>query len=173
VTIEEIFRTVEGVVAGMFDAKGVTLKWPQGDAAITVYADPERVQQILVNLLTNACKFTSAGGTVAVDCRTRRFEDEPRPAHAGEREVVAIRVSDTGRGIGAEHLASIFEPFVQIDSHLTKASQRGVGLGLAIAHTLARQMGGDLTVESALGRGTSFTLTLPFVASGVPTPNAV
>ncbi len=173
VAIDEILRTVEGIVGPVFDAKGVMLTWPQGGAAATVYADPERVQQILVNLLTNACKFTSAGGGVAVDCVTPCFEDEPRRAQAGEREAVAIRVSDTGRGIAPEHLASIFEPFVQIDSHLTKASQRGVGLGLAIARTLARQMGGDLTVESALGRGTSFTLTLPFVAAGVRTPSAV
>ncbi len=94
-------------------------------------------------------------------------------ALADKREVVAIRVRDTGRGIASEHLASIFDPFVQIDSHLTKASQRGVGLGLAIARTLACQMGGDLTVESVLGQGSSFTLTVPLVATSVSAPSAV
>jgi PAS domain S-box-containing protein len=115
-----------------------------------VRADPERLRQILLNLLTNAVKFTEAGGRVALACET----DDA----AG---VFRARVSDTGRGIPADQLERIFEPFVQVDRHRTPESQQGVGLGLAISRELARGMGGDLTVESTPGVGSTFTLTLP------------
>jgi signal transduction histidine kinase len=69
-------------------------------------------------------------------------------------------VSDTGRGIAAEERDRIFEPFVQVDRESTQASQRGVGLGLAISRDLTRGMGGDLTVESEEGRGSTFIVTL-------------
>ena len=71
-----------------------------------------------------------------------------------------VRVSDTGRGIPAEQLERIFEPFVQVDRHRVHDSQQGVGLGLAISRDLARGMGGDLTVESEEGRGSTFTAVL-------------
>jgi signal transduction histidine kinase len=73
---------------------------------------------------------------------------------------VCIRVADTGRGIAPEKLAMIFDPFVQVDARLTR-TQEGVGLGLAISRDLARGMGGDLTVDSKLGVGSTFTLVLP------------
>jgi signal transduction histidine kinase len=75
--------------------------------------------------------------------------------------VVAVRVADTGRGIPQGKLASVFEPFVQIDRQSTHGSQQGVGLGLAISRHLARAMGGDLTVVSVVGVGSTFTLMLP------------
>ncbi len=115
-----------------------------------VRADPERLRQVLLNLLTNAVKFTDAGGRVAVAC-----DDD---AAAG---VVRIRVSDTGRGIAADQLERVFEPFVQVDRHRTHESQQGVGLGLAISRELARAMGGELAAESTEGVGSTFTLTLP------------
>jgi signal transduction histidine kinase len=87
---------------------------------------------------------------VALACTTDRT--------AGE---VRLRVTDTGRGIPADRLASIFEPFVQIDRARTPEGQQGVGLGLAISRDLARGMGGDLTVESTPGQGSAFTITLP------------
>ena len=74
---------------------------------------------------------------------------------------VTISVSDTGRGISADKLDTIFEPFVQIDRHLTPTGQQGVGLGLAISRDLARAMGGNLAVQSDVGAGSVFTLTLP------------
>jgi signal transduction histidine kinase len=115
-----------------------------------VRADAEKLRQVLLNLLGNAVKFTDAGGRVALACAT--------DAAAG---VVRVRVSDTGRGIPAERRASIFEPFVQVDRQRTPEGQQGVGLGLAISRDLARGMGGDLTVESEVGSGSTFTLTLP------------
>lgn len=120
-----------------------------GDAA--VLADPDRLQQILLNLVTNALKFTPPGGEVTVICESD-----------GER--VLIRVRDSGVGIPSAHLQRIFSPFVQLDSPGTpvgSASSRGVGLGLAISRDLARAMRGDVTVESTPGAGSTFTIELP------------
>ncbi|HEX5076120.1 MAG TPA: ATP-binding protein, partial [Gemmatimonadaceae bacterium] len=117
---------------------------------LTAYADREKVQQILLNLLSNATKFTPADGSVTVT-----------GSAAGARgEHVRLVVRDTGVGIPAERLAQVFEPFVQVDdSHARRAE--GTGLGLAISRDLARGMGGDLTAESEVGVGSAFALTLP------------
>lgn len=110
--------------------------------------DPARVRQILINLLTNAIKFTPEGGRVWVKCESRG-------------NLLGIRVSDAGRGIPESQLATVFEPFVQIDRESTAARFQGVGLGLAICRELALGMKGDLLVESELGVGSTFTLLLP------------
>ena len=120
------------------------------DRPHVVRADPEKLRQILLNLLSNAVKFTDPGGRVAIVCEAERGAD-----------VGSVRVRDTGRGIPSDQLERIFEPFVQVDRHRTLGSQQGVGLGLAISRELARGMGGDLTVESTPGQGSTFTLTLP------------
>jgi signal transduction histidine kinase len=112
-------------------------------------ADRDKVQQVLINLLTNAVKFTPAGGRVVVDAA---------PADGAGR--VHVRVTDTGIGIRADKLQSIFQPFVQVDAGTSRRVE-GTGLGLAISRDLARGMGGDLDVESEVGRGSVFTLSLP------------
>jgi PAS domain S-box-containing protein len=114
---------------------------------IAVAADPDKARQILLNLATNAIKFSNESGRIEI---------------AAERDgaIVRIRVSDTGIGIPADKLAGIFDPFVQVDRS-PRRPQEGVGLGLAISRNLARGMGGDLTVASELGKGSTFTLTLP------------
>ena len=111
-------------------------------------ADVEKTRQILLNLVTNAIKFTDAGGRIDIACFSRGG-------------VVEICVSDTGRGISSEQLGRIFDPFVQVDRQLTPQSQQGVGLGLAISRDLAHGMGGKLTVHSEPRQGSTFTLTLP------------
>ncbi len=130
------------------------LAFQVGAEDLTVRADREKVQQILINLLSNAIKFTPPGGRVSV---------ASAPA-AGDAGVVQVRVTDTGIGIPPEKQASVFEPFVQVDMSRTRRSE-GTGLGLAISRDLARGMGGDLRVESAEGRGSTFILLLP--AAGV------
>jgi signal transduction histidine kinase len=112
-------------------------------------ADAERLQQILLNLLTNAVKFTPSGGRIGI-----------RVEPAGPD--VAIRVWDTGVGIAPEKLQTAFEPFVQVGRGLNNPMD-GVGLGLAISRDLARGMGGDLIVESTVGTGSTFTLLVPRV----------
>ncbi|MGK2935931.1 MAG: PAS domain-containing sensor histidine kinase [Gemmatimonadaceae bacterium] len=111
-------------------------------------ADREKTQQILLNLLTNAVKFTGEGGLICVE--------------AGERSSaqVFLRVTDSGMGIPPEMVRRIFEPFVQVELESAKARE-GTGLGLAISRDLARGMGGDLSAESRPGVGSSFELLLP------------
>jgi signal transduction histidine kinase len=115
----------------------------------TARADREKVQQIVINLLSNALKFTPEGGSVRLDAGL-----VAGPAR------VRLRVADTGIGIPPEKQASVFDPFVQVDMSRTRRSE-GSGLGLAISRDLARGMGGDLEVESTVGEGSTFTLWLP------------
>jgi signal transduction histidine kinase len=118
--------------------------------ATLVHADREKVQQILLNLLSNASKFTPMGGSVTVDAT-----DDP-----DDEGFVILRVCDTGVGIPADRLEQVFEPFVQVDANRTRNAE-GTGLGLAISRDLARGMGGDLYARSGDGEGSTFTLRLP------------
>jgi signal transduction histidine kinase len=146
--LDAALREMEALIAPQVRARHLRYRYEPCDPALSVRADRERLEQILVNLLGNACKFTEPGGEVSLRC-------ERRVRH------VRIMVHDTGRGIAPGKLRTIFEPFVQVDRHLTHESQQGVGLGLAISRDLARAMGGDLTVESELGVGSTFVLRLP------------
>jgi signal transduction histidine kinase len=157
-----ILADIELLVETQAAAKGVTLAEPRAStsaalAGLQVAADADKVRIILVNLLTNAIKFTDAGGTVALAA-------EPEPCGG----LVRVTVRDTGRGIDAVHLGRIFEPFVQVDRTRNPESQQGVGLGLAISLTLARAMGGNLTAESTPGVGSTFSLLLPAARDAAP-----
>ena len=120
--------------------------------------DDDRVRQILVILLSNAVKFTERGGSVRVSCGTVEAPGAEATLD-GDGPWVFLRVEDTGIGIAATDAGTVFEPFVQVDPGNTR-KRGGAGLGLAIGLELARRMGGDLTVRSALGKGSSFTLWL-------------
>ena len=147
VPVGEALAAAEALVIPQVRARGLTYVLGACDPNLRVQADPEKLQQILLNLLTNAIKFTEAGGDVRVEC-------------VATERVVSIGVMDTGVGIAPEKLASVFEPFVQVDQRLTRANE-GVGLGLAISRDLARGMGGDLRATSTPGAGSTFTLVLP------------
>ncbi len=123
-----------------------------------VTGDERRVRQILLNLLANAVKFTRPSGQVTVRCD--RFEGKAPFGPGPLGSWMCLGVTDTGIGIEAEHLETIFEPFVQLDASHTRA-RGGTGLGLAISRRFARLMGGDITVTSRVGQGTTFTLWLP------------
>ncbi len=155
VPIVTVIESVDMLVQPQFNTKGISYVLPKCDPSLTVRADREKLQQILLNVLSNACKFTDEGGVVTLECDPNVEGDGP------DRSMVAITVHDTGRGIAQGKLEMIFEPFVQIDRHLTGASQQGVGLGLAISRDLARSMSGDLVARSTVGEGTTFTLTIP------------
>jgi len=155
VDLASIMEDLEPLLGPQITAKGIgfdhdacTADTP--DRPHRMRADPEKLRQILLNLLTNAAKFTDPDGRITVRCET----DE-------DGRVVRIRVRDTGRGIPTDQLERIFEPFVQIERHRTEGSQQGVGLGLAISRDLARGMGGELAAESTPGAGSTFTLSLP------------
>jgi PAS domain S-box-containing protein len=123
------------------------------------WADEERVRQILLNLLSNALKFTEPGGRITVSAGTAAGPP-PDAELDSDGFWVFARVEDTGGGIPPERLEAIFEPFVQADMSLTR-QHGGTGLGLAISRRLARLMGGDLTVRSQEGVGSTFLLWLP------------
>jgi two-component system, OmpR family, phosphate regulon sensor histidine kinase PhoR len=143
----EVAEDVAASLAGAAERKGVALHRADQEAP-TVVSDADRLRQILENLVENAVKYTPAGG---------RIEITTRPAPHGGAEVV---VADDGPGIPPEHVPRIFERFYRVD----KARSRelgGTGLGLSIVKHLAEGMGASVNVESTLGRGTRFTVTLP------------
>ncbi|HVX39909.1 MAG TPA: ATP-binding protein [Gemmatimonadaceae bacterium] len=130
----------------------------EGDADALYDGDEDRVRQILVNLLTNAVKFTEPGGSVSLEAAATRRPDADARLFGGPW--VYIRVTDSGIGIPADQVAVIFDPFVQVDRGHTRSND-GSGLGLTISRRLARLMKGDLTVRSKPGEGSVFTLWLP------------
>jgi signal transduction histidine kinase len=135
--------------------KGQSLRWECPEDA-TFRGDQQRVQQILLNLLSNAVKFTPPDGSIDVRCiPATRGPD----GAAGADGWLRIDVEDTGIGIHPDQISEVFEPFVQGDQGFTR-EHGGAGLGLAISHRLATMMSGDLTVRSAPGEGTCFTLWL-------------
>jgi PAS domain S-box-containing protein len=150
------------------DARGVALEGAQLvlDGTDRYVGDDDRVRQILVNLLTNAVKFTSRGGRVWVESgRADRVRDS---THVRRGEAVFVAVHDTGVGIPPNQLDAIFAPFVQGTTGHTRPKD-GAGLGLTISRRLARLMGGDLLVRSETGRGSIFTLWLPAAATRTTT----
>jgi signal transduction histidine kinase len=114
-----------------------------------VRGDHAKVEQILLNLLSNAVKFTLPGGAISIMCEQRG-------------DCFELSVRDTGIGIPEGEIDTIFQPFVQVGRSLT-SKQEGTGLGLAISSDLATAMGGELRVESKIGKGSTFTLSLPSV----------
>jgi signal transduction histidine kinase len=126
---------------------------------IVVRADSDKLQQVLLNLMSNAIKFTESGGRISVDTGTRSDGTSSAAENAAENAVF-LRVSDTGIGIPRDRQETIFDPFVQIDRQRTNGVE-GTGLGLAISRDLARGMGGELRVRSVVGEGSCFTITLP------------
>jgi signal transduction histidine kinase len=147
VPVVDALVEVEAMVAPQLQAKGLSYELSSPSRELSVVADREKLQQIMVNLLSNALKFTATGGRITVAC-------------SASQRSVSIAVIDTGRGIPDDKLEVIFEPFVQVERALTRETE-GSGLGLAISRQLARAMSGELTVTSELGAGSTFTLTLP------------
>jgi PAS domain S-box-containing protein len=158
-------RQATELVAPQSATRNVTLS--EADVHPVRYCgDPDRVRQVLVNLLGNAVKFTPAGGTISV--RSRICARTPPGTGLGEGPWVGVEVRDTGIGIPPDEIERIFEPFTQVDQAYTR-EHGGTGLGLAISRRLARRMKGDLTARSEPGEGSCFTLWLP----AIPAPELV
>jgi PAS domain S-box-containing protein len=145
-SVNETLAVLDALTEPQVAAKGIAYEKARCEPGLTAWADEEKTRQILINLVSNAIKFTPRGGTITIEC-----EDDD--------EVVRFRVRDTGRGIAREKLELIFEPFVQVNKQFPR--DEGVGLGLAISRDLARMMHGELTADSEVGVGSLFTLTLP------------
>lgn len=146
VEVEPVLQEVRQLMEPQATAKGLTIMWIVGPREARVNADKQRLKQILINLASNAVKFTETG-TVTLGWDI-----------AGSS--VTMRVTDTGPGIAADKIGTIFDPFVQVgDSKV--ARNEGVGLGLAISRELTRLMGGTLSVQSSAGAGATFLLEFP------------
>jgi signal transduction histidine kinase len=148
------------LVQPMAEARGITIEAKRlGEGDPLYEGDEDRVRQILVNLLTNAIKFTAPGGRVSA--RWGVTADPDRDARlTGSGPWLLARIEDTGIGIPSDQIAAIFDPFTQVEGGHPRQSD-GSGLGLTISRRLARLMRGDLTVRSQLGKGSVFTLWLP------------
>ena len=146
VPIDSALRSLESMIGPQFSEKGLRFAFDGCDPALLARGDRDRIAQICVNLLTNATKATPAGGAVTLSCTA----DDQR---------VYVRVADSGIGIPADKLETIFSPFTQLGRSLSNP-RAGAGLGLSISRGLATAMGGSLTAESNEGQGSTFTLTL-------------
>jgi signal transduction histidine kinase len=145
--VQVVVESALPMIEPQVKARGLRLEVEAVDSGLLFLADRERVQQIVLNLLSNAVKFTPQGGTVTV-------------AVSAKPDEIHLCVQDTGVGIPPDKLDAVFEAFYQVEASQNR-SYGGTGLGLAISRNLARAMGGDLTVKSALGEGSTFRLRLP------------
>jgi len=147
VPLRALIGDLDAVAGSLASTKSLDYDCLSPGATVYVTTDPDKLRQIMINLVSNAVKFTAEGGRIEVRCAV------------GET-TVAIHVSDSGVGIPRDKHDNIFEPFVQLDRGLTRTTD-GTGLGLAISRALARGMGADITLESEVGAGSTFTVTLP------------
>ena len=158
VAVTDVLAELHPLVEPQISAKGLRFK-TACEPDLVARADRAKLDQILVNLVSNAIKFTDEGGSIDIVCR-------------GDGSSVVAEVTDTGVGIPAEQLSAIFNPFVQVARHPYSREDHGVGLGLSISRQLAWAMNGDLTVTSTPGAGSTFTLLLPRVAQSAGSPTA-
>jgi signal transduction histidine kinase len=147
VPLRALVADLDAVVSSLVRSKSLEYECESPAASVYVRTDPDKLRQIMINLVSNAVKFTEEAGKIRVACTV------------GEK-TVSIHVADTGVGIPPEQHDAIFEPFVQLDRGLTRTTD-GTGLGLAISRGLARGMNADITVDSKVGSGSTFTITLP------------
>ncbi|HSJ24565.1 MAG TPA: GAF domain-containing sensor histidine kinase [Longimicrobiales bacterium] len=147
--VARLARDAAAMIEPLASRRGLELKTEIPDGSMNVVTDVGKLTQILLNLLNNAVKFTEAG-TIQLSLK----DGDGR---------ATFRVRDTGIGIPSEHHSSIFEPFVQVDQKMSRRAG-GAGLGLSVSRQLARLLGGDITVESTPGEGSTFTISIPAAA---------
>jgi signal transduction histidine kinase len=144
---------VVNVVLPLAEKKGLDLRVDISDDIKTATTDQRRLEQVILNLLNNAVKFTEKG-YVSISCRS-------------ENNQYLLEVSDSGIGMRAEELPGLFKPFHQIDTGLTRKHE-GTGLGLSICKKLLDMMGGTIDVQSQWGQGSTFNIRFPRKAGGLP-----
>jgi PAS domain S-box-containing protein len=147
IALATLVADLEGFVRPQLTERSLEFHCDPPHSEVAVRADPDKARQILLNLLSNSVKFTPVGGRIDVRCERRDGR-------------MLVHVADTGVGIPPDRVEAVFEPFIQAHRALSDPTS-GVGLGLAISRELARAMGGDLSVESRPGDGSTFTLALP------------
>jgi two-component system sensor histidine kinase HydH len=154
VNVDELVANTLGMMSEKMSARKIEVVYSRQDKNLSLTADPQRLKQVLINLIMNAAGAMPDGGRLIISVGPASGDDMQNPQH------IEIRIADTGSGIPPEAIGKIFEPF-----YTNRAN--GIGLGLAIARKITQQHGGDIAVASALGRGSAFIVTLP---TGIPAP---
>ncbi len=147
VPVRALISDLDDVVSSLARAKSLDYECDSPAGSVFTRTDPDKLRQIMLNLISNAVKFTPEGGRIKV-------------GYTVHDKTVSIHVEDNGQGIPSDKQEAVFEPFVQLDRGLTRTTD-GTGLGLAISRGLARAMDADITLTSEVGVGSTFTLTLP------------
>jgi signal transduction histidine kinase len=156
VPLRAVISDLDAMVSSLARSKSVSYQCDSPSGSVYARTDPDKLRQIMINLISNAVKFTPAGGRVRVSFTVRR-------------QAVSIHVEDNGPGIPREKQDAVFEPFVQLDRGLTRTND-GTGLGLAISRGLARGMGGDIQLRSDVDVGSVFTVTIPLAPARTSSP---
>ena len=158
--LEDLCKSSMRFISGLASKKKISISLFTDPIASTIHADQRRLKQILVNLLSNAVKFTEAGGHISLQTRSNP-----------ERNAIEISVTDNGIGISNSDIERLFRPFTQLDSKLSR-QYAGTGLGLSLVLRLAELHGGSVEVKSELGKGSCFTVSLPWSESKSHSPQA-
>ena len=151
--VEDVCRASLRFITGLASKKKISISLTLDPNATTIHADQRRLKQILVNLLSNAVKFTEDGGHIALQTKSDR-----------ERNALHVSIVDSGIGISTTDIEQLFRPFTQLDSKLSR-QYPGTGLGLSLVLRLAELHGGSVKVESEIGKGSCFTVSLPWSQS--------
>jgi len=148
ISVDEICRSSLSFIKSQATKKSIVVSYTNEASVSQIYADPRRLKQVLVNLLSNAVKFTREGGNVTLQVSADLSQD-----------LIQFSVIDNGIGISEQDLKRLFQPFVQVDSSLNRQHE-GTGLGLALVQRLTDLHGGSVRVESEVGKGSRFTVSL-------------
>jgi PAS domain S-box-containing protein/diguanylate cyclase (GGDEF)-like protein len=160
VDIKNIIENVINTFRSLANEKSISLKMNIAPDLPSIYVDASRIEQVLINLVNNAIKFTPARGTIAVGVhQVEGVPDMPEDMSG----FVEISVTDTGTGIPEEHVKHLFEKFYQVESSLSVKKQPGTGLGLAISKGIVNALGGKIQCKSKEGVGSTFSFTLPII----------
>lgn len=159
--VDRLVYPVTGLMGPSFAGKGVALKVELGTDLPAIWGDAEQLQQVLINLMTNALAATNSGGEVAITAGSRpatspEAEAQRRSGEIPVEQMITLTVKDTGCGMPEEHLKRVFEPFFT-----SKVLGDGTGLGLFLSHEIVAAHGGSLSLESAVGKGTTVVVALP------------
>jgi signal transduction histidine kinase len=151
--VSKVFNDLRDTFDFLCKQKGLEIRWELSKEVDTLRTDPERLKELVSNLLQNAVKYTDRG---VISVRLDRMNSN----------AVRLDVSDTGIGIAHHHLSHIFDPFMQVHKTSSENSRGGIGLGLSIVKKHVDQLKGTVTVESELGKGTTFKILLPRLYEG-------
>jgi len=148
----DLFSALRGMFKPILSSDSVSLIFEEPQGIPPIFTDDKKLSQILRNFISNALKFTAAGEVRVT-------------AAIADNQSVRFAVADTGTGIAQQHLSAIFQDFVQVDAPIQKRL-RGTGLGLSLSKKLALVLGGDVAVESTVGVGSVFSVTIPIALPG-------